>query len=385
MVPRLVKPLKSTSFFLFGARGTGKTHFLRRFLDPETTLSINLLEASEFEELSLNPDSLISRVRAAKQPLDFVFIDEVQKIPQLLDVVHHLIESQQIKFALSGSSARKLRRGGANLLAGRAFQYYLFPLTQMELQERFSLEEALNFGTLPQLLQYTQHEEKEQYLRTYVDTYLKEEILVEQLVRDLVPFRKFLDVAAQSSGKIINYSAIARDIGSTDQTVKSYFQILEDTLLGRFIEPYHRSIRKRQRGNPKFYFFDIGVKRAVTKMLTVPLRPGTYMYGEAFEHFIIQEINARHQYLKPDYELFYLKSADHAEIDLIIDRPGLPSILLEIKSTDRITEHDLRHLYSLGKDLPNAQSLCLSRDPHPKEIIGIRCLPWQQALDEIGW
>ena len=385
MISRLVKPIRTNSFFLFGARGTGKTYFLKRYLEPETTLVIDLLSSREHEELSLDPDSLVDRISGFEGLLETVFIDEVQKVPKLLDVVHGLIENKKIKFALSGSSARKLKRGGGNLLAGRAFQYYLFPLTAYELGDLFSLEHALNWGTLPKLFELASNEEKEAYLRTYIDIYIKEEILVEQLVRNLVPFRRFLDVAAQSSGQIINYSAIARNINSTDKTVYSYFQILEDTLLGRMIEPYHLSIRKRQRQNPKFYFFDVGVKRAISKTLTLSLRPGTYAYGDAFEHFIINEINARIKYLKPDYQMFYLATEDNAEIDLVIERPGLPIFLLEIKSKKRIDRSDLRHLIRLGQDIPNSEKYCFSNDPNPKMIENVECLPWQVGFEKICW
>lgn len=384
MISRLVNPLTSHSFFLFGARGTGKTYLLRKLLDPKTTLEINLLHAREFERLSLDPDDLARQIAGFSGPLDTVFIDEVQKVPQLLDVVHDLIESKGVRFALSGSSARKLRRGGANLLAGRAFQYHLFPLVSLELGGAFAVDHALNWGTLPKLLGLQSNEEKEAYLRTYVDTYLREEILEEQLVRNLVPFRRFLDISAQSSGSIVNYAAIARDVGSHPATVQSYFQILEDTLLGRFIHPFHRSVRKRQRQNPKFYYFDTGVLRAITKSLTLPLRESTFAYGVAFEHLVINEICTMISYLKPDYVASYLTTADGAEIDLILERPGLPLALIEIKSKKRITEHDLRHLLRLHKEMPEAEAFCLSQDPHSLKIENIRCMPWQAGLAEVG-
>lgn len=363
---------------------TGKTFYLRKHLERKSTLEINLLLATEHERLSLRPDSLRSQELGAGEGIKTVFIDEVQKVPKLLDIVHDLIETTQVRFALSGSSARKLRRGGANLLAGRAFQYFMFPLTSEELGSHFSLESALNWGTLPKLLEFQIEEEREAYLRTYVDTYLREEILEEQLVRNLVPFRRFLDISAQSSGKIVNYSAIARDIGTHPATVQSYFQILEDTLLGRFIEPFHRSVRKRQRQNPKFYYFDTGVLRAIVKSLRLPLREGTFAYGNAFEHFIINEIASRISYRQPDFTLSYLHTADGAEIDLIIERPGESLALVEIKSSSRIDEHDLRHLKRFRSDFPDAQRYCLSRDDRSQNIDGIWCLPWDLGIRELG-
>src|SRR5690606_7834379 len=224
-----------------------------------------------------------------------VVIDEVQKIPKLLDVVHRKIDESKragrsLRFILTGSSARKLRRGAANLLAGRADVYALFPLTAEELGESFSLEDALAFGTLPSLLDRDTTASKNRYLEAYARTYLKEEIWNEHLVRKLDPFAQLLEIAAQMNGRVLNFASIGRDAGVDTKTVQSYFQILEDTLLGFFLPPYHASERKRETTNPKFYFFDTGVKRALERMLTVPVLPRTYAYGEAFEHWVILEI-----------------------------------------------------------------------------------------------
>ena len=384
MIDRLVSPRKNSSFFLFGARGTGKTYFLERYLDPKHTLGINLLDPEEETTFALNPNELRSRLQRLNTQTQWVFIDEIQKVPKLLNLVHHLIEKTSLRFALTGSSARKLKRGGANLLAGRAFIYELFALTAQELGNEFDLDQALMWGTLPKIFSYSDSADKSQYLRAYANTYLKEEIAEEQIVRKLDPFRRFLQVAAQSSGQVLNFSKLARDVGVSTKTLQSYFQILEDTLLGRFVLPFHESVRKRQTGNPKFYFFDHGVKRALDRTLNVPLLPQTYEYGNAFEHFVVNEIHRLQVYHQLDYELSYLRTHDNAEIDLIIERPGLPRALIEIKSTEHIREQDLRHLISLGKDIPSQQSLCLSRDPHPKVIEGVACLPWRRALVELG-
>ena len=195
---------------------------------------------------------------------EWVIIDEVQKIPELLDVVHRLIEDKKIKFGLTGSSARKLKHGGANLLAGRAFVYNLFPFTSFELGDSFSLEDALMWGTLPQIYALQDANDRIQYLKSYANTYIQEEVWEAHLIKDLVPYRRFLQVAAQTNGTGINYSNISEDARVDPKTVQRYFQILEETLLGFFLEPFHRSLRKRQRANPKFYFFDIGVQRALS-------------------------------------------------------------------------------------------------------------------------
>lgn len=384
MVKREVNILTNHSFFLFGARGTGKTYWLEQILPPETTHTINLLDPTEEEKFSLDPLELTRRIEGFGPNITHVFIDEIQKIPKLLDLIHHHIEKTDLVFALTGSSARKLKRGGANLLAGRAFTYNLHPYSHSELQERFRLEEVLRWGSLPKLFTFGSEEEKLLYLKSYVSTYLKEEIAAEQIVRRLNPFRKFLNVAAQSSGQTINFSNIATDSGVSIQTAQSYFQILEDTLLGTLLVPFHESVRKRQYENPKFYFFDNGVRNALNRTINLELVSGTYAFGNAFEHFIIQEVVKLNNAKRLDYELSYLRTYDDAEIDLVIERPGATRALVEIKSKDHITERDLRHLTALGSDIANSEMYCLSRDPHAKKIQNVSCLPWEEGLSEIG-
>jgi len=379
MVKRDINILKKHSFFLFGARGTGKTYLLERLLEPEKTLTINLLDPLEEEKFILDPHELTKRIEGLDASVTHVFIDEIQKVPKLLDLIHHYIEKTDLVFALTGSSARKLKRGGANLLAGRAFTYNLFPFSHTELGDDFDLKEMMRWGALPKVFELETEEEKHLYLRTYVNTFLKEEIAEEQVVRKLEPFRKFLQIAAQTSGQIINYSNIAKDTGVSIQTAQSYFQILEDTLIGTFMPVYHESIRKKQFENPKFYIFDNGVRRALSRTLTLDLLPQTYAYGNAFEHFIVQEIIKLQHYKNLDYELSYLRTYDNAEIDLIIERPGKPKALVEIKSKELVDKRDLRHLISLGADIKGSEMFCLSRDPHPKHIQNVRCLPWKQG------
>lgn len=384
MVKRDINILKHHSFFLFGARGTGKTHYIERLLDPQTTLAINLLDPLEAETFALDPSELSKRLNNLAPGITHVFIDEIQKVPKLLDLVHLHIEKTKLIFALTGSSARKLKRGGANLLAGRAFTYYLFPFSHRELGETFDLDQTLRWGALPTIYALSSAQERELYLRTYVNTYLKEEIAEEQVVRKLDPFRRFLQVAAQTSGQVVNYTNIARDSGVSTKTAQAYFQILEDTLLGTILPPFHESIRKRQLENPKFYIFDNGVRKALDRTISIPLEPSNYSYGKAFEHFILNEIIKLKNYKLLDYELSYLHTYDNAEIDLIIERPGLPRALIEIKSGTHVDERDLGHLCALGRDIPSSEKFCLSRDPHPKKIEGVNCLPWQKGLAELG-
>jgi predicted AAA+ superfamily ATPase len=215
--------------------------------------------------------------------------------------VHRLIEKTHISFALTGSSSIKLKRGAANLLAGRAFVYNLFPLTHWELQESFQLDAALRWGTLPKIFQFNLDEERERFLKAYSLTYLKEEIAVAQLVRNLNPFRNFLEVAAQCNGQILNYSKIARDVGVDTKTVQAYFSILEETLVGFFLPAFHQSVRKRQRVSPKFYFFDPGVKRALARTLQQEIYPRTYEYDQAFEHWVVLEFFRLAHYLDKEW------------------------------------------------------------------------------------
>lgn len=384
MVSRIIELTSNSSFFLFGARGTGKTHLLKERYNHSNNWYIDLLDPDISKRFLLHPESLITELNAKKTSPEWIIIDEVQKSPVLLDIVHQLIESRKQKFILSGSSARKLKRGAANLLAGRAFVYHLFPLTAKELGSDFDLEQALNWGTLPKLLDYDLEADKKMYLKAYANTYIKEEILQEQIIRKLEPFQRFLPIAAQMSGRIINYSKIAQDVGSSIPTVQSYFQILEDTLLGAMLPHFNESIRKRQKVSPKFYFIDAGIQRALLDELTLSVKPQTYLYGMAFEQFIINEIIRLQVYYQKDYRLSYLLTGAGVEIDLIIERPGMPRVAIEIKSKTTVSESDLTSLISLGKDIPNIELFCFSLDKSNKLINGVRCLYWIDGLMEIG-
>jgi uncharacterized protein len=384
MLKRLAKFTKSNSFFLFGARGTGKTHLLKEIYSNADNWYIDLLNPDLARKYLLSPNILIKELDGRKIKPEWIIIDEVQKVPILLDLVHQLIESRNQKFILSGSSARKLKRGGANLLAGRAFMYNLFPLSSREIGDSFEVNDALRWGTLPKIYNLEENEDKMEYLRAYANTYVREEILQEQIIRNLAPFQRFLQVAAQMDCRIINFANIARDTGTTIPTVQSYYQILEDTLLGFSLPAFNESIRKRQKSSPKFYFFDAGVKRALAEELNVEVRPQTSQYGYAFEQLVINEINRLQNYLRKDFRLSYLLTEAEVEIDLIIERPGEKRVAIEIKSTTEIREQDVKSLITLGKDIPNCELFCFSQDPISKLIDGIRCVHWLEGLKEIG-
>ncbi len=308
-------------------------------------------------------------------------------MPQLLNEVHRVLESKEahskICFGLTGSSARKLKRGGANLLGGRALVNNLFPLTSFEIGEEFDLDTALNWGTLPYVTTEPDLETKRQLLESYYVTYLREEIKEEQIVRQLDPFTRFLEVAAQSSGQVINYASIARDCQVGEKAVARYYQILEDTLLGVVIPSFDRSIRRQQSKSPRFYFFDLGVQRAVSGVLTVPCTPQSYGYGRSFEQFLVLEIYRLNSYLRKGFKISYLRTKDNVEVDLIIERPGEKLLLIEIKSTDHADPHEGRHVQAISKDLENSESWLISKDEKNRKEDTLWLLHWREALQRI--
>lgn len=379
---RLLSPTKSYSFFLFGARGVGKSTLIETLFSTEESLLINLLDPVEEDRFARNPNELVALVEAMPANQKFVIIDEVQKLPKLLDVVHLLIETKKSNkhFILTGSSARKLRAEGVNLLAGRAFVYSLYPFSYIELENQFSLQSALHYGMLPGVFNFDTPGEKQQFLQAYALTYLKEEVWAEQLIKSLDPFRKFLEVAAQSNGKIINYSNISKDVGVDDKTIKNYFSILEDTLLAFILEPFVHSFRKRLKSSPKFYFFDVGVCRALAQMLTVQAKPGTSYYGDLFDAFIITECIKLASYHFKEYKFSFLQTGAGLEVDLVVERPGLPLLLIEIKSAEDVQEEKLIGLKSVFNDIGEAEAVCFSNDPREKQYGDITVLPWQLGI-----
>lgn len=380
MIPRLIHLPQDRSFFLFGARGTGKTTLLKNLPWLKSALMINLLKASDENRFAHNPDELANIVRAMPNSQTHVIIDEIQKVPKLLDIVHDLIESTDKKFILTGSSARKLKQGAANLLAGRAFTYHLYPFSFLEVHEKFNLKEALQYGMLPKIFEFSSDIDKQLFLEAYTNIYLKEEVWVEKFIRNLEPFRHFLEVAAQSNGKIVNFSNIAKDIGTSDVTVKDYFSILEDTLIGFFLQPFQHSFRKRISKKPKFYFFDPGVTRTLMGLSEIPLIEKTNGFGDAFEHFIITQCKQLASYKHRNYRFSYFSTKDDFEIDLVVERPGEKILFIEIKSTEHVEEHHLSTLKTIKNDFGDCEVVCFCRDPFAKNINGIHVLPWQDGI-----
>jgi predicted AAA+ superfamily ATPase len=373
---------RNRSCFLFGARGTGKSTLLREIFRPEATLNYNLLEAETEDRLSRDPGVLEREVLALGRETTHVVVDEVQKIPRLLNAVHNLLETHQLpqSFILIGSSARKLKSGSTNLLAGRASLRHLFPLSRRELGDAFDLDRALAFGGLPEIWNLSTDADRGDFLRAYAHGYLREEIRAEQVVRRLDPFRRFLEVAAQGSGKIVNYARIARDTQSDPKSVQAWYEVLEDTLMGFHVDGYHGSVRKQLHVAPKFYLFDLGVTRAMARLLNVAPQPGTSYYGELFEHLVVTELFARSFYEDLDWQFSYLLTKGGAEVDLVLRRPGRPLALVEIKSTREIREEHAAGLSAFLEDFPDADCFLLSQDPRPQKLGRIQALPWDLGI-----
>ena len=382
MIQRLVDFPQKQSFFLFGARGCGKTTLLQQRYSKKDSLFIDLLDLRLFQELLLDPGRFVDRIDSKEHKNKRVIVDEIQKLPILLDSIHQQIQKKDRQFILTGSSSRRLKQKGTNLLAGRAWIYHLYPFTSLELGKSFNLKKALELGGLPTAFLKNPLSAKE-YLKAYTGTYLQKEIQSEKWVRQLQPFRRFLSVAAQMNGKIINKSKIAKDVGVDDVTVSNYFEILEDSLLGFILPAFHKSVRKSQRQSSKFYFIDPGVKRALSGELGSALIPQTSGYGEAFEHWVLLEIIKLISYKRLDWTYSYLRTKDNVEIDLIIQKPK-SFLLIEIKSKKKVQAGDAKALETLGKDIdPKADKWLLSQDPLEHKFGKTKALHWQTALKKL--
>jgi predicted AAA+ superfamily ATPase len=372
---------ESRSFFLFGARGTGKSTLIQNLPQFQSRcLIIDLLEPDEEEKYSLRPQRLLEELGGNPDDLNWVVIDEVQKTPKLLDVVHKLIETTDLKFALTGSSSRKLKRVGSNLLAGRAFRFFLYPLTSVELGKKMDLDHQLSWGSLPEIFHLKSTKDKSMYLKAYVENYIKEEIVAEQAVRNLNPFRLFLPLCLQNEGEPLNFTKLADSASVDVKTIQKYFEILVDTNLGFFLNSYDKSIRAVQRSAPKFYFFDCGVRRSIEKQLTIPIQKQTSMYGKLFESWFINECHRMNEYNQLDYKFSYLRTKDDAEVDLIIERPDGSMTLVEIKSSEKIEDRHLRHLLHFKKDFPHADLICVCQEKKQRKASDVVITPWQSAL-----
>jgi predicted AAA+ superfamily ATPase len=333
------------TFFLWGSRQTGKSTLLKeRFPDA---LSVNLLNSRQYAKYSRDPHILHEEVTALSRPPSRIIIDEIQKIPALLDEVHLMIEELKIPFGLCGSSARKVRRGHANLLGGRALRFELFGLVSCEVGADFNLEKFINVGVLP--FHYNSKQPRK-FLESYIADYLREEIANEGLVRNLPAFSDFLRVAAVGDTEILNYENVARECGVSATTVKGYYEILQDTLLGALVPAYAKRPKRRVIQTPKFYFRNVGVVNTLLKRKL--LTPEGELFGKALENWCLHEISAHSAYSESSYDIRYWRLASGIEVDFIL---GEGTSAIEIKGTDRIREHHLNGLIAFQEEYPEVK------------------------------
>jgi predicted AAA+ superfamily ATPase len=370
------------SAFLWGARKTGKSTFLREAFPG--SVSFDFLRTDLLIAFTTRP-ALLREQLLAKPPSSLVLpviLDEVQKVPALLDEVHGLIEGHGLRFVLCGSSARKLKRGRANLLGGRAWRYEMLPLVSAEFpgaaegEEGMDLLRALNNGLIPS--HYLSANPRKS-LEAYVRDYLKEEVFDEGLTRNVPAFSRFFEALGYCHGELINHANIARDCGVDAKTVKEYFQILCDTLLGRFVLPY----KKRQERQviskaPKFYLFDVGVAGAVAKRRIV--EPRGDLFGKAFEHLVFMELVAHASYSELAYEIHFWRTKGGAEVDFVL---GGGEVAIEVKGTSRVDDRDLRSLRLFGETHRPRSSIVVCNESAERVVDGIRVVPWRSFFQEL--
>ncbi|MBM4323249.1 MAG: ATP-binding protein [Deltaproteobacteria bacterium] len=373
MYSRLLSPPKAKSFFLFGPRGTGKTTWVKSAFPK--AVYIDLLEAELFNDLTANPQRLSSFIPSDFK--DWVIIDEIQRIPDLLHEVHRLIESKKYQFILTGSSPRKLKRKGPNLLAGRALTFSLHPLSVAELGNDFRLEHSLKYGHLPSV--YTETA-PQKYLEAYVKTYLEEEIRQEGLTRNLSAFARFLEAASLSQGSVLNISSVARECHVERKAVESYFSILEDLLISYRVPVFSKRAKRRLVAHPKFYFFDTGVYRTLRPM--GPLDAPEEVDGIALETLFLQEIIVLNDALDLKYKIFYWRTSNDREVDFVLYGPkGLVSF--EIKRTSRVTSKMLAGLKSFLADYPMAKLYFVYMGNRRMHEGKIEIVPMQEILKDL--
>ena len=363
---------KHQSAFLWGPRKTGKSTFLRSVF-PDS-LTFDLLQTDLMLELAKRPALLRERLLAAppgklRSP---VILDEVQKVPPLLDEVHWLIENRGLSFILCGSSARKLKRGGVNLLGGRAWRYEMHPLVSIEIG-KLNLLQALNRGLVPA---HYLEPEYERSLRAYVLDYLKEEVFDEGLTRNVAAFSRFFEAMGYSHGDLTNYANIARDCGVDAKTVKEYYQILVDTLLGTFVEPWKKRQERQVIGKaPKFYLFDVGVAGALTRRRVAEERGE--LFGRALEHLVLMEILAHRSYRELGYGVHFWRTKSGLEVDFVL---GDGEVAVEVKGTSRLDPSDLRSLRTFVGDNRPRRAILVGNERAPRLVEGIEVLPWREFL-----
>lgn len=365
------KPYKS--FFLFGPRGVGKTFWIKK--NFPNSVYIDLLESKNYLQLLANPEKLENFI--PKNFKNWIIIDEVQKIPMILNEVHRLIENKKIKFILTGSSTRSLRKKSVNLLAGRALTYKMYPLTIKELGKDFSLKKSLNYGNLPSICR---EKDKTKYLFSYINTYLKEEVMQEALTRNLASFTRFLQVASFSQAAEINLSEIARETFVNRKVIESYFQILEDLLIAYRIYPFKKKAKRKVSSHPKFFYFDVGVFRTLRPKGILDLREE--IEGPGLETLFLQEIMAINDYFELNYSINYWRSYDKKEVDFILyGEKGF--FAFEIKRSKNFSRKDFINLEEFSKDYPEAKLFFLYGGTKERFYKNIFIIPYKKAIKNI--
>ncbi|MBN2072737.1 MAG: ATP-binding protein [Actinobacteria bacterium] len=373
MYSRIINAPENKSFFLFGPRGTGKTTWVKKSFP--LAIYIDLLESRVFNELLADPQRLEDYIPDDFK--DWIIIDEVQKVPLILNEVHRLIENMGYKFILTGSSARKIRRKGQNLLAGRALTYFMYPLTAAELGKNFKLEHSLKYGFLPSVYM---EDDPEAYLESYIKTYLQEEVLQEGLTRNLGAFARFLEAASLSQGSVLNISEVSRECSVERKVVENYFSILEDLLIGLRIPVFTRKAKRRVVRHPKFYFFDTGVYRTVRPM--GPLDSPEEAEGIAFESIFLQELRAINDYYRLGYNIYYWRTAGGLEVDFILyGKRGIKAF--EIKRRGSVSSGMLSGLRAFLTDYPSAEAFFIYGGQKNLYIDGIKVLPIESAIRDL--
>ena len=366
----MLEPPSRQSFFLFGPRGVGKTAWLRdRFPDAPF---FDLLDAETYTRLLAAPSRLGDQVPAGYK--GWVVVDEIQRLPDLLNEVHRLIESRRLRFVLTGSSARKLRRRGVNLLAGRALTRFMHPLVAAELGQDFDLRRALQHGCLP--FAYTEPNPRD-YLRSYVTTYLREEVQQEGFVRNLGAFARFLEAASLSQGSVLNIAAVARESAVNAKVAEDYFAILEDLLIGVRLPAFAKRAKRRVVAHPKFYFVDTGVFQTIRPR--GPLDAPEEIRGAALETLFLQQVRALNDYLDLGYSIYYWRTAAGDEVDFVLyGERGVTAF--EVKMTPRVRPDDLRGLRQFRADYPSARAFFVYTGPRRWHEAGIEIVPAEETF-----
>jgi len=358
------------SFFLFGPRATGKTTLIKQQLLKKATV-IDLLDSRHFLRLSSAPHELESLIAA--NPAEIIVIDEIQRIPELLNEIHRLLESQNLTFLLTGSSARKLRRGQANLLAGRVWNAGLFSLIYREIPD-FKLNRYLQYGGLPAVYLSDYPEEE---LNAYVNTYLKEEIMAEGLVRRLPPFARFLKTIALANGEMINFTKLANDCQVPPSTVTEYVRLLEDTLVGYLLPAWTESRKRKAIKTGKFYFFDPGVSHMLAG--TETLDRNSNLFGKSFEQFICMELRAYLSYRRKNVPLTFWRSKTGHEVDFLLGT----RTAIEVKASNKVSKNDFKGLNYLNEEGVFQDLILVSQDPLSSRTGNILAIPWQKFLSDL--